>query len=428
MYINFKPKWNEGNIFQIDEETGNITMTKAADIVGPIILTVLASQVTNRDQFAVTQVAIEVMKKSRNAPRFEKERYEGFIYSNSVPESMILRDRSTNRPFRVRARDEDFAGGVNPDLKYEVQYSSYVNVTADGFVVLKRVVKTESFALQLRAVDGATGEFGTAALSVQVIPAVAAPSPSSVGYRAGDMALLGLVMAALLVLCLIVIGFLVSRLWTGNAGVDKICECLGPCLQTEAARSGHRDSLQFTNDGFQTEGDPGRGGGGGGGGGHCRPGGAPRRSTFPQPRARLLPLGGRTRPCSGCGLGSNHLPRGRRGRAGPPPPAEPNGVRSILGRPRRREGQKTVWFKESQDSSDVEVEIIPDSVGRVEEETEEEVEMEMEMGGVVRDPAAPPREPQPGPEDQDSGPRGDQDPGDPSPGKEGEKGGPEEER
>lgn len=90
--------------------------------------------------------------------------------------------------------------GVNPDVRYEVQYSSYVNVTSDGFVVLKRVVKTESFALQvahtpaavchmmshapppiccklwtlccvqLRAVDAATGEFGTAALSVQVIP------------------------------------------------------------------------------------------------------------------------------------------------------------------------------------------------------------------------------------------------------------------
>lgn len=64
---------------------------------------------TNRDQFAVTQVTIEVMKRSRNPPRFEKDRYEGFIYSNSVPESMILRDRSTYRPFRVRARDEDFA-------------------------------------------------------------------------------------------------------------------------------------------------------------------------------------------------------------------------------------------------------------------------------------------------------------------------------
>lgn len=39
--------------------------------------------------------------------------------------------------------------GLNPDVKYEVQYSSYVNVTLDGFVILKRAVKTESFALQV---------------------------------------------------------------------------------------------------------------------------------------------------------------------------------------------------------------------------------------------------------------------------------------
>lgn len=35
------PSGNEGNIFQIDEDTGNITMSKAADIAGPITLTVL---------------------------------------------------------------------------------------------------------------------------------------------------------------------------------------------------------------------------------------------------------------------------------------------------------------------------------------------------------------------------------------------------
>ncbi|XP_049419692.1 cadherin-related family member 5 [Epinephelus fuscoguttatus] len=376
---------NEGNIFQIDEETGNISMAKAADIVGPITLTVLALQVTNRDQFAVTQVTIEVMKKSRNPPRFEKERYEGFIYSNSVPESMILRDRSTNRPFRVRARDEDFAAGLNPDVKYEVQYSSYVNVTSDGFVILKRVVKTESFALQLRAVDTTTGEFGTAALSVQVIPAVASPSPSNVGYRPGDMALLGLVMAALLVLCLIVIGFLISRLWKGNASVDKICECLGPCLKSDQPRSGHRDSLQYTNDGFQNEGDPSRGGG------RRWNNAVPRRSTFPQARGRVIPLERRSRHCSSCGVYTNHVTKGspsarpsRRGRAD----GDEYSMRSILAKQRRKEGQKTVWFKESEDSSDIEVEIIPDTVGRVEEETEEELDME----GVVRDPAAPQRE------------------------------------
>lgn len=57
-----------------------------------------------------------------------------------------------------------------------------------------------------------------------------------------------------------------------------------------------------------------------------------------------------------------------------------------------------MWFKESEDSSDIEVEIIPDTVGRVEEETEEELEGEVEMEGVVRDPAAPMREPDAGQE------------------------------
>lgn len=54
--------------------------------------------------------------------------------------------------------------------------------------------------------------------------AVAVPSPSNIGYRPGDMALLGLIMAALLVLSLIVIGFLISRLWKENTSLEKICE------------------------------------------------------------------------------------------------------------------------------------------------------------------------------------------------------------
>lgn len=63
-----------------------------------------------------------------------------------------------------------------------------------------------------------------------------------------------------------------------------------------------------------------------------------------------------------------------------------------------------MWFKESKDSSDIEVEIIPDTVGRVEEETEEELEVEMEA--VVRDPAAPLRDSDGGPENEDDAEQG----------------------
>lgn len=166
-----------------------------------------------------------------------------------------------------------------------------------------------------------------------------------------------------------------------NEGLLSCPQCLGPCLGSDRPRSSHRDSLQFTNDGFQNESDPSRGATRGWNNI------LPRRCPLPQPRSRILPLDRQRRHCSACGVYTNHTPKGspsvRRGRG------EENeyGMTSILAKRHRKEGQKTVWFKESEDSSDIEVEIIPDSVGRVEEETEEELEVEME--GVIRDPAAP---------------------------------------
>ncbi|TRY90727.1 hypothetical protein DNTS_016559 [Danionella cerebrum] len=359
---------NEDNIFQIDENSGNISMLKPADIAGPISLLVLASQVLNRDQFATTSVTIDVMKKSRNPPKFEKERYEAYVYTNSGPENMVLRDRTTNRPFRVRARDEDFATGVNPDIRYEVQYSTYVNITTDGFILLKKAVRTESFALQLRAVDVSTGESGTAALSVMVLQlGIQSPDES---YRAGDMALLGFVMAALLVLCFIVIGYLISRVKKGNPDAFKCSECLGPCLKFTQPpnRPSPRDSMQFTNDGFLNEGDAGR----------TRSRRVDLRErrleATPPVRVRVVPRE-RLKQCSSCGhqLHTNHSHHSgaiqTRGKA------SKNKVKSILAKERRKdEKHKSVWFKESEDSSDIEVEIIPDTIGLKPEDDEQKVD------------------------------------------------------
>lgn len=167
-------------------------------------------------------------------------------------------------------------------------------------------------------------------------------------------------------------------------------QCLGPCLKSERGRTGHRDSLQYTNDGFQNEADQNRGSS------RRWNNALPRRTTFPLARGR--PLEKRSRHCPSCGVYTNHVPKGSpsawRGRSD----SDEYRDRARLAKQRRKEGQKTVWFKESEDSSDIEVEIIPDTVGRVEEETEEELEVEME--GVVRDPAAPMREPDGGQESE----------------------------
>ena len=56
-------------------------------------------------------------------------------------------------------------------------------------------------------------------------------------------------------------------------------------------------------------------------------------------------------------------------------------VKSILTKERRRQNRhKTVWFKESEDSSDIEVEIIPDNIGLRPEE---------DLGDFVEDSSSP---------------------------------------
>lgn len=130
--------------------------------------------------------------------------------------------------------------------------------------------------------------------------------------------------------------------------------------------------MQFTNDGFLNEGDTGRSG-------SRRAELRDRRPESGQAgRVRATPRE-RQRQCSSCGhqVQSNHSSpvvqsRGRPGK---------NKVKSILAKERRREErQKTVWFKESEDSSDIEVEIIPDDIGLKPEEDTEKVEAsEMEL-------------------------------------------------
>lgn len=160
-------------------------------------------------------------------------------------------------------------------------------------------------------------------------------------------------------------------------------QCLGPCLKSNRTRPGPQDSLQYTNNGYQTDTEQNRSS-------SCRWNNAlPRRTTFPLGRGRPTPQR-RSHHCPSCGVYTNHVPKGSpsawRGRGD----GDDYRDRARIAKQKRKEGQKTVWFKESEDSSDIEVEIIPDTVGRLEEETEEELEVEMD--DVVRDPAAPLRE------------------------------------
>lgn len=125
--------------------------------------------------------------------------------------------------------------------------------------------------------------------------------------------------------------------------------------------------MQFTNDGFLNEAGMSRL--------------AMRRAdkrgkdqdAAPKWRMRVTPRE-RQKYCNSCGMRvhSNHVHRSSPA-LHPKAQGAKDQVRSILTKERRKDGQKMVWFKESEDSSDIEVEIIPDDIGLKHEEVNEEL-------------------------------------------------------
>ncbi|KAJ8417094.1 hypothetical protein AAFF_G00283210 [Aldrovandia affinis] len=362
---------NEAEIFNLDENSGNITMVKAADVVGPVVLTIVASQFANSDQFATSSVTFDVVKKSKHPPKFEEQQYEG--YCDPSLDSMVMEDESSNRPLRVQARDADFADGVNPDVQYQVQDSSDFIVTTEGFILLKREVSPGTVLLQIQAVDTFSGEVGTAMVSVQV-PTEGELDPKVPGeYREEDMAALGASLAVLVVLCLVVISLLVFRIRKGDADWKKLSEA--SIFRSSFAHSsgGLKNGMQYTNNGFQNDEDTGS-----------------VSSNLPMKvdlvaQLEEMSLQNRAALASAV-LFADPLPDGSSLDGSDKADSEKE-VKPILTKERRNEeGYKSVWFKEDIDpNAKEEVVIIPDS-GERDADEEEEDSMDEEDGEDVSPP------------------------------------------
>ncbi|XP_066557086.1 cadherin-related family member 5 isoform X2 [Amia ocellicauda] len=297
---------NEAGIFAIDAQTGNITMSKATDISGPIILNIMASQSMNRYQSAFTSVTFNVVSSSLNPPKFEHTLYQGFISSDSERGSMVLEDGFNNKPLKVIAKDVDFNDGINPDVTYAVQGSSDFTVTREGFILISQDLTPGQVALTVTAEDTMNGEQGSTKVSVEVLKGTTtampttnatdftesattipseittnfssgtsqvptsepnqttlSPSPTHTDviqhpagmYSAEEMAAVSASLAVLLVLCMVVIGLLVFRIYKGKLDWKKLSEASIFRSSFIRGSNAKEDGMQFVNGGYKHEED-----------------------------------------------------------------------------------------------------------------------------------------------------------------------------
>ncbi|GLD61649.1 cadherin-related family member 5-like protein [Lates japonicus] len=405
---------NEDRLFDINANTGNITMLKVADVLGTISLTVLAAQKVNSFQFATTTVTISVQVKSLHPPQFQKPRYEGVITSVG---SMAMDPTNKDEPLRILATDDDYTatGGLNPHISYSVSGSSDFSII-DGYLFMMKDLPEGTLSLQVVAIDTTNDETATAQLSVEVTSGLTSTSlplsttditattsmvesttdiktteeilptttinptttsESSVstappvvvpsgGFSVVDMAVLGATLGALLFVCLVVIGVLVHRMQRGKADWRKIYEANVFRSSLGQGSGGPKEGIQYTNETFHNDEDGGSVGSGSQDGGSAMAIREPRKvvedvslqesiAKSSVPLHALLP--------------DNISEAGSSDKAD-----SEKEVKPILTKERRmEEGYKSVWFKEDIDpNAKEEVVIIPDSREDDSEDEEED--------------------------------------------------------
>ncbi|XP_074489709.1 cadherin-related family member 5 isoform X2 [Sebastes fasciatus] len=157
---------NADGLFEINANTGNITMLKPADVLRTISLTVLAAQEINSYQFATTTVTVSVQVKSLHRPQFQKPQYEGVITAVGM---MAMDPKNKDEPLQILATDDDYAatGGINPLITYYVNGSSDFSVVG-GYLFMTKDLPEGTLSLQVVATDESNEESATAQLSVEV--------------------------------------------------------------------------------------------------------------------------------------------------------------------------------------------------------------------------------------------------------------------
>ncbi|KAM4619210.1 uncharacterized protein cdhr5b [Polymixia lowei] len=353
---------NDAGLFEINPNSGNITMTKPADVSGPINLTVMAAQKTNSFQFATTKVTIKVLTKSVNPPEFEKTQYDCFVTGVG---SLALDPNNNNVPLRIQARDKDFAGsgGVNPAIIYNILGSSNFSLI-DGYLFMMKDNPLGMVSLQVEAVDTSTGESVRAELAVEV--SSGGMIVQSGGYGPEDMAALGASLAVLLFICAVVIGLLVYRIQTSKGDWRKISEASIFRSYLGKGSDGKKDGLQYTNESFQNDEDSDSMG-------YSSPEVMKVNMAIePETKERNVPreeaILKSTAPLHTLLMPDNTS------LAGSDKADSEKEVKPILTKERRvDEGYKSVWFKEDIDpNAKEEVVIIPDSGDQDGEEEDEE--------------------------------------------------------
>uniref|UniRef100_A0A2K5ULM1 Cadherin-related family member 5 n=1 Tax=Macaca fascicularis TaxID=9541 RepID=A0A2K5ULM1_MACFA len=207
---------NVNGTFVIHRDSGNLTMARSVPRAMTFLLLVKGQQ-ADLARYSVTQVTVEAVAAAGSPPRFPQSLYRGTVALGAGAGVVVKDAAAPSQPLRVQARDPEFSD-LNSAITYRITNHSHFRMEGEVVLTTTTLTQAGAFYAEVEAKNTVTSGTATTVIEIQVSeqepPSTAMPGggPSEdKRFSVVDMAALGGVLGALLLLALLGLTVLVHK-------------------------------------------------------------------------------------------------------------------------------------------------------------------------------------------------------------------------
>uniref|UniRef100_A0A8C2MVE1 Cadherin-related family member 5 n=1 Tax=Cricetulus griseus TaxID=10029 RepID=A0A8C2MVE1_CRIGR len=204
---------NTDDTFIINADSGNLTMAKSIPRPMTFTLVVRADQV-DMARYSITQAIVDAGNATGTPLQFSRNRYHGTVVLGSKAGTEVKDRTSPSEILRIQAQYPGF-----PDLDsattYQITNSSDFKMEEDVMLTTVAMEHVDTFYVEVEATNTVTMDTATTVVEIQVTeqepPITGEPQGEDQRFSTVDMAVLGGVLGALLLLALICLCILIHK-------------------------------------------------------------------------------------------------------------------------------------------------------------------------------------------------------------------------
>ncbi|KAM6159444.1 cadherin-related family member 5 [Rhynchocyon petersi] len=175
---------NQDDVFSINKDSGNLTMTKSVSSPRTFQLLVRGEQ-ADLGQYSVTRVSVEALAAAGSAPSFPHSLYHGTIAVGSASGTVVKDTCKPSEPLRVQAKDPDFPD-FNSAITYRVTNTTAFRMEGETVVATGLLTTEEVLYIEVEAKNTVTSVTATTTVVIQVGDQVPTPGPSTLPTTSGS--------------------------------------------------------------------------------------------------------------------------------------------------------------------------------------------------------------------------------------------------